>query len=245
MSYSVVLSVRHLKGYPPWCSAADAGVWGESGYRDGSAPPHSQQYHLASRAAWFSSTGVSHHSLLYPVPLGYLSAFNSRPHPRIAPQWLHSSSLPATVPSRGPASRLEYVWQELFVWFSLHLDCHRSTASLSASNVSPLSQTIAPMLGLDPGFSSPTWQRQIQSYLLSSFPPNFLRPTKFCMVLCILFCGSGSSARSQLALQALLCLKVYSWCIYECTPHLPIPPLSCSSRSILYVLNHTQGHFTQ
>ena len=33
--------------------------------------------------------------------------------------------------------------------------CHRSAISLSALNVSPLTQTIAPMWGLDPCFSSP------------------------------------------------------------------------------------------
>ena len=80
-----------------------------------------QEYRLASMATWFSSTGISHHNLLFPVPLGHLSAFSSRPHPgwyqtsprvvipppdttQIPPQSLHSSSLPATVPSRGLAS---------------------------------------------------------------------------------------------------------------------------------------------
>ena len=45
------------------------------------------------------------------------------------------------------------------VWFSFHLGCHRSAVSLSDLNVSPLAQTIAPMWGLDPCFSSPTGQR--------------------------------------------------------------------------------------
>ena len=35
-SYSVVQCVRGLMGQPLYCSAADAGVWGERGYGDGS-----------------------------------------------------------------------------------------------------------------------------------------------------------------------------------------------------------------
>ena len=50
------------------------------------------------------------------------------------------------------------------VWFSFHLGCHRSALSLSALNVSSLTQTIAPLWGSDPCFSSPTHQRQVQSY---------------------------------------------------------------------------------
>ena len=36
-----------------------------------------------------------------------------------------------------------------YVWFSFHLGCHRSAVSLSYLNVSPLTQTIAPMRGFD------------------------------------------------------------------------------------------------
>ena len=50
-----------------------------------------QQYRLASTAAWLSSTGISHHSLLPHVP-SCLPTVNSRPHPGIAPQSLCSSS---------------------------------------------------------------------------------------------------------------------------------------------------------
>ena len=37
-SCSVVHCVRHSMGQPLYCSAADAGVWGERGYGDGSTP---------------------------------------------------------------------------------------------------------------------------------------------------------------------------------------------------------------
>ena len=44
----------------------------------------------------------------------------------------------------------------LHAFLSFHLGCHRSAVSLSALNVSPLTQTIAPLWGSDPCFSSPT-----------------------------------------------------------------------------------------
>ena len=73
--------------------------------------------------------------------------------------------LPAAAPSRGPAS-LSGVCMAAArtVWFSFHLGCHRSAVSLSALNVSPLTQTIAPLWGSDPCFNSPTCWEQVQSY---------------------------------------------------------------------------------
>ena len=50
-----------------------------------------QQYCLASMAAWLSSTGISHLSLLPHVPSVCLFTANSRPCPVIAPHSLHSS----------------------------------------------------------------------------------------------------------------------------------------------------------
>ena len=84
---SVVQCVRCLMSQPLYCSAADAVVLGEGGYGDGSTPLHvTQQYHLASMAAWLSSTGISHHDLCPHIPSIHLSTVNSSPHPRIAPQ---------------------------------------------------------------------------------------------------------------------------------------------------------------
>ena len=53
-----------------------------------------QQYHLASMATWFSSTGISHYNLLPHTPSSHLSTVNSNPHHGIAPQSLNSSSQP-------------------------------------------------------------------------------------------------------------------------------------------------------
>ena len=51
-----------------------------------------QQYRLASMAAWLSSTGISHHDLFLHIPSIQLSTVNSSPHPGISPQSLNSSS---------------------------------------------------------------------------------------------------------------------------------------------------------
>ena len=68
--------------------------------------------------------------------------------------------LPATVPSQGPAS-LSAVCMAAArtVWFSFHLGYHRSAVSLSALNVSPLTQTIALLWGFDPLPQIPTQLR--------------------------------------------------------------------------------------
>ena len=56
--------------------------------------------------------------------------------------------LPAVVTSRGPASLSRLCMAAArTVWFSFYLGCYRSAALFSASNVSPLTQTVAPMWG--------------------------------------------------------------------------------------------------
>ena len=77
------------------CSAADVGMWEERACGDGATPCVDC---LASMAAWLSSTGISHHSLLPPTPLIHLSTVNSSPLHGIAPQSLNSSLLPLCLP---------------------------------------------------------------------------------------------------------------------------------------------------
>ena len=124
-----------------------------------------QHYRLVSMAARLSSTGISHHNLLPHIPFILLSAVNSSPHPEIDCFTILKLQLPAAVPSRGLVS-LSGVCMAAArtVWFSFYLGGHRSAVSLSALNVSPLAQTIAPMWGSDPCFSSPTGRGQVQSY---------------------------------------------------------------------------------
>ena len=149
MGPTLVQCVRCLMGQPLYCSAANAGVWGGRGYGDGSTPY--AWLSLAFTAAQLSSTGIFHDSLLLHSPSIHLSTVNSRSLPRIAPQSVNSSSQPLHLPGD-----LLYMSVARTVWFSFHLGYHRSAVSLSALNVSPLTQTVAPMWGSDPCFSSPT-----------------------------------------------------------------------------------------
>ena len=164
-SYSVHRQVRPLVGQPLCCSAAGAGSVGSERLWWWLHPLHvTQRYGLASMASQ-----VSYHRHFLP---------QSPPSRPLNPP-LHSqqqflpwdcSTIPklhllAAAPSRGPAS-LSGVCMAAArtVWFSFHLGCHRSAVSLSALNVSPLTQTIALMWGSDPCFSSPTHWGQVQSY---------------------------------------------------------------------------------
>ena len=80
--------------------------------------------------------------------------------------------LPATAPSRRPAF-LPVVCMAAArtVSLSFHSGCRSSAVSLLGLNVSPLTQTVSPMRGSDPCFSSPTCQRQVQSYQHSCVSP--------------------------------------------------------------------------
>ena len=120
------------------------------------------------------------------------------------------------------------------VRFSFHLGCHKSAVSLSALNVSPLTQTIAPMWRSDPYFSFPHPLRTRPVLLtLLFFPlvPSFYQilPSSIYSFLLVRY----SCPLSAGVLHALLCLKVYSWWIHgeRCTPHPPTPLLSCSPLS--------------
>ena len=95
--YSVVQCISPLTGLPLCCSPTDASRWGEAVVM-GPPPALTQQYLLASMAAWLSSTGISHHDLLPHTPLICLTAVNSSLRPGIAPQSLNSSSQPLRIP---------------------------------------------------------------------------------------------------------------------------------------------------
>lgn len=141
------------------------------------------------------------------------SAINSRPHPGIAPQSLHFSSQPPRIPE-DLHSCLGYIWmwQGSSVWFSLHSDCHRSTAALSNSlKCFPASQTMPQMWWSDPCFSSLTLQVQVQ--------PAYSPLSHFLLWSCQVLCGSihsfpgirDSCLLSAGVLKDLLNLKMYSW----------------------------------
>ena len=91
-SYSSFQCARHLMGQPLYCSAADAGMWGEGGSGDGSTPTRD-----SAESPCFHSCPAFLHRHFPPQspPPHFLHpslAVNSSPHPGIAPQSLNSSS---------------------------------------------------------------------------------------------------------------------------------------------------------
>ena len=149
-------------GQPLYCSAANAGSWGERGYGDCSTPYGGLS--SITLLPWlpgfppqaFPPTIASPHNLLPHIPSIHLSTVNSTPCPGIAPQSLNFK-FPPNAPSREPTS-LSQVGMAVAstVLILIPFRCHSSVVSVSALNVSLLTQTIAPMLGLDPCFTFPT-----------------------------------------------------------------------------------------
>ena len=118
-------------------------------------------------ATQLSSTCISHHSLLPHIP--FTPSLHSQQQPL---PWDGSTipklQLPNTAPSRGSTSLFGVCMAAArTVWFSFYLGCRRSAVSLSALNVSPLTQTIAPMWGSDACFSSPSCQPRASPVLLT------------------------------------------------------------------------------
>ena len=168
-----------------------------------------QQYCLASLAAWLSSTSISHHNLPPPSHSLGLSLYNQwQPSP-----WDCSTipmlQLPAAAPSRGPESlsgvcmamaRIACIILVPFTLsqissFTISLKCF-----FSVSN-NCLDEGIGPLLQ----FPHPPRAGPVLLMLLF-FP---LVPTEFCMGLYILFLWSGTPVLSQL----VFCMY---FCVWRC-----------------------------
>ena len=144
--YSVVQCVRRSMGQPIYCSAAWCWLWRR---REGMvmAPPASRD--SAVSPCFHGCLAFLHRHSLSQSPPSHLpdSSFWSQQQP---PPWDCSTIPKLQLPATAPSSRLaslsgECVAAARTVWFSFHLGCHRSAVSLSALNVSPLTQTVAPM----------------------------------------------------------------------------------------------------
>ena len=216
---------------PLCCSDASAGMRGERLWWWRHILYMTQQHHLASMAAQISSMGISHLNLLPHIPSINLSTVNSSPHPGIAPQPLNSSSQP----SRGLASLSRvHMDRAKTVWFLLHLHCHRSVVSLSALNVSHLIDN-CPDVEIRPLLQFPLLLRAGPVLLKLLFFPVIplsywvLRDSIYSFPLVRCSCPLSAGA-----LNALLCLKVYSWCNCgeRCTSCPPTPPSSCSPYAV-------------
>ena len=108
-SYSVVQCMGCLMGQPLYCSAADAGMCVGREALVMAPPTTRDSAVLPSMAAWLSSTGVSHHSLLPHISSISFSAVNISPHPGIVAQSLNSSSQLLHLPG-DLRPCLGYVW---------------------------------------------------------------------------------------------------------------------------------------
>jgi len=229
-SYSVVQCVRHLIGQPLYCSAADAGLCGKRLWW-WLHPVHvTQQYHLASMAAWLSSTGISPPWSPPSHPLDCICTVNSSPSPGIAPQSLNSSSQPlhllgTCIPVWGMYGcgkdclilipfRLPQI-----SCFTLGLKCF----SFDSDN--------CPDVGIRLLLQFPHPPKVGPVLLTLLFFP--LIPSSYWVLRGLIFSFPlvrYSYLLSAGVLHALLCVKVYSWRVHgeRCTPCPPIPPPSCS-----------------
>ena len=162
-SYSVVWRVRHLNGHPRWGPSL---LFSQAFDGPGFLLLSCRCCQCGDREAVVMTPPPTHDSAISPCFHGCLD-FLHRHFPPQSPSHpldpsLHSQQQPspwdcstipklqlsAATPPRGPAS-LSRVRMAVArtVCFSYHLGCHRSPVSLSALNVSPLTQTIALMWG--------------------------------------------------------------------------------------------------
>ena len=132
-----------------------------------------QQYSLASLAAWRSSMSISHHNLLPHVPSICLSAVNSISHSGIAPQSPNSSSQLLSLPGDlhlCPA----YVWlQQVLHFFRLpQISCFTFSFQCFSSD-----SDNCPFVGIRPLRQFPYPPRTGPVLLAFLFPP--LPPSSF------------------------------------------------------------------
>ena len=159
-----------------------------------------QQYSLASLAAWRSSMSISHHNLLPHVPSICLSAVNSSSHSGIAPQSPNSSSQLLSLPGDlhlCPA----YVWlqQVLHFFRLLQISCFTPSLTRFSSDADS-----CPHVGIRPLLQFPHPLRVGPALQTLLFFP--LVPTKLCAGLYIHFRWSGTPVRSQLVFCMHFCV---------------------------------------
>ena len=107
------------------------------------------------------------------------------------------------------------------VWFLFYLGCHRSAVSLSALNVFPLTQTIAPKRGSNPSFSSPTHKGGPSPTNTPVFPPSSFTLPSFSWFY--IFFSSGQDLLSTVM---VFCMH---FCVWRCIP------LTSVERDVLYI----------
>ena len=178
-------------------------------------------------AAWLSSTGVSHYNILSHLLSVHLSTVNSSPCPQTP-----APSCCAFQGTRIPAWGM-YDWgRDCLILISFRLP---QTSRFTQHQMFLLWPWQVPWCGnRTPASVPPPTEGRSSPTITPVFPPSsFILPSFVWFY--ILFCWSASPVHS--ALHALLCLKVYSWCIHggRCTPHPPTPLPSCSPVPVLVI----------
>ena len=201
-------------------------------------------------AAQLSSTGISHHNLHPHIPLIHLSAIKSSPHPRMAPQSLNSNSQPlcflgTCIPV--PVWGTMYGCSKdclIFISFKLpHVSCFCLKCFSSDSDNCP-DVRIRPLLQ----FPHPLRAGPIllTVLFLPLFPLSYqvLYGSIYYFPLVRYSCPLSAGVQ-----YALLCLKVYSWCIRGeiGTSHPPtLPSCSCNlcfDLQLIILLFVTEGEW--
>ena len=174
----------------------------------------------------------SHHSLLPHTPLD-LSLCGHQQSSPLDCSTIPKLQFPVTAPSRGPVclSRA-YMAVARTAWFSFYLGCHRSAVSLSALNVSPLTQF--PQYG----DGTPAWVPLSVKGRSSPTNTPIYHPTSFVLLSFLwvyIFFSAGQVLVSTLSWcsAGTSVSKVYSWCINgeRCTLR-PLTPLPSFSQTI-------------
>ena len=113
-SYTAVQGVRLLMGQPLYCSAAILACGKREAMVMALPSTHDSAVLPCFHGCLVSSTGISHHNLLPAIPPIHLAAFDSSPHPGIAPQSLNSSTQPLHLPGDlCPSPEIVWLWQGL------------------------------------------------------------------------------------------------------------------------------------
>ena len=180
--------------------------------------------------AWHSSTGISHPDLLPHIPSVRLSAVNSSPRPGIAPESPNSSSqLLCLLGDLCPCLECVWLWQGLSDSHSIYATTDQLFHSQPKIFLLWFRQLL-PRGDQTPTSVLPPTLRAGPGLLRLLFSPHLLHPTECCGSIYSFPLVRDSCDFSDGVLQALLCLKVYSWCIRgeKCNPHPPTPLPSCS-----------------
>ena len=154
-SYSVVQCIRRLMGQPLYCSAADAGIWGERARVTAPPPmcdsavspcfhgcPAFFHRHFPPESPPSHPLNLSLHSQQQPLP------FDCSTIPKL--------QLPAAAPSRGPVSLSGVCMAVARTVILITVSLPQISCFTLSLQVYPLTQIIAPMWGSDPCFRSPT-----------------------------------------------------------------------------------------